>query len=85
MPGSDKLYHALVFAVLAFPLPVLRPHLALTVFVCVIGYGGFIEFIQPMFGRSAEVADLFADSVGAAIGVGSGLVLGRVWRHAMMR
>jgi hypothetical protein len=85
MPGSDKLYHALAFAALAFPLPVLRPQMALAVFVGVIGYGGFIEFIQPMFGRSAEIADLFADGVGAAIGVGSGLVLGRVWRHAAMR
>ncbi|MBK5946393.1 hypothetical protein CCR83_08055 [Rhodobacter veldkampii DSM 11550] len=66
--GSDKLYHILAFACLAFPLPLVRPRLALWVVLGVIAYGGAIEAIQPVFGRQAEWADLLADGIGAILG-----------------
>jgi hypothetical protein len=66
--GSDKVYHVLAFACLAFPLPLVRPRLTLWVILGVIAYGGIIEMIQPFFGRQAEWADLVADGVGAILG-----------------
>lgn len=77
--GSDKLYHALAFACLAFPLPLVRPRLAIWVVLGVIAYGGAIEMIQPFFGRQAEWADLVADGIGAVVGATAGYLLsGRV-------
>ncbi len=66
--GADKIYHVFAFACLAFPLPLVRPRLALWVILGVIAYGGMIEMIQPFFGRQAEWADLIADGVGAILG-----------------
>ena len=66
--GSDKLYHVLAFACLAFPLPLVRPRLALWVVLAVTAYGGMIEMIQPLFGRQAEWGDLVADGIGAILG-----------------
>ena len=66
--GSDKIYHILAFACLAFPLPLVRPRLAIWVVLGVISYGGLIEMIQPFFGRQAEWADLIADGIGAILG-----------------
>lgn len=66
--GSDKAYHVLAFASLAFPLPLVRPRWTVWVILGVIAYGGVIEMIQPFFGRQAEWADLVADGVGAILG-----------------
>jgi hypothetical protein len=76
-PGSDKVYHILAFAVLAFPLPLVRPRLTIWVALGVIAYGGAIELIQPFFGRQAEWADLFADGIGAVVGAVTGYALSR--------
>lgn len=66
--GSDKAYHVLAFASLAFPLPLVRPRWTVWVILGVIAYGGAIEVIQPFFGRQAEWADLLADGIGAILG-----------------
>ena len=75
--GSDKVYHILAFAGLAFPLPLVRPRLTIWVVLGVIAYGGAIEMIQPFFGRQAEWADLLADGVGAVVGAVAGYALSR--------
>jgi VanZ family protein len=74
--GSDKIYHILAFACLAFPLPLVRPRWAVWVILSVIAYGGAIEVIQPFFGRQAEWADLFADGIGAILGASVARQLG---------
>ncbi|NRQ10111.1 hypothetical protein XMV208_000698 [Aliiroseovarius sp. xm-v-208] len=66
--GSDKIYHILAFACLAFPLPLVRPRWTVWVILSVIAYGGAIEVIQPFFGRQAEWVDLVADGIGAILG-----------------
>jgi hypothetical protein len=73
--GSDKIYHILAFASLAFPLSLVRPRLVILVALAVIAYGGSIELVQPFFGRQAEWADLVADTFGAVLGAGAGYVL----------
>jgi hypothetical protein len=75
--GSDKLYHVLAFACLAFPLPLVRPRWTVWVILGVIAYGGVIEVIQPFFGRHAEWADLVADGIGAVVGAVTGSALSR--------
>lgn len=75
--GSDKIYHILAFAGLAFPLPLVRPRLTIWVVLGVIAYGGAIEMIQPFFGRQAERADLLADGIGAVVGAVAGYALSR--------
>lgn len=75
--GSDKLYHILAFACLAFPLPLVRPRWTVWVILSVIAYGGAIEVIQPFFGRQAEWADLVADGIGAVVGAVTGSTLSR--------
>jgi VanZ family protein len=73
--GMDKVYHALAFAFLLIPTALLRPTLLRFILPLAIAYGGMIEIIQPYFGRSADLADLVADSIGAIAGVGVGMAL----------
>jgi VanZ family protein len=75
--GSDKVYHVLAFAALAFPLPLVRPRWTVWVILGVIAYGSVIEVIQPFFGRQAEWADLVADAIGAVVGAVTGTALSR--------
>ncbi|GGD30186.1 VanZ family protein [Sinisalibacter lacisalsi] len=75
--GLDKVFHALAFGVLVLPVALLRPDRLPAVLLLAIAYGGLIELIQPLVGRSAERADLFADALGALAGAGLGLALRR--------
>ncbi len=80
--GSDKFYHVIAFASLAFPLSFVRRRLVVWVTLSAVAYGGVIEIVQPYFGRQAEWADFGADGFGAVLGgaIGyavSGLLL---WR-----
>ena len=77
-PGSDKLYHVVAFAVLAVPLSMAVPGLAVWVFLGTIAYGGVIELVQPSFHRMGEWADWRADAVGAIVGVLIGVAMGRI-------
>jgi len=72
--GIDKLYHASAFAALVFPTAFLRPRLLRAVAPLALLYGGAIEIVQPLVGRTADISDLVADGVGILIGVGLGLV-----------
>jgi VanZ family protein len=78
VPGSDKSHHFLAFAALAFPLSFSRPRLAPWVAFAAAAYGGAIEIIQPLVGRSGEVLDFMADAMGAFIGGAAGAGLRRL-------
>ncbi len=77
--GSDKLAHFGAFIALALPLAFVRPRWIGWLFLLFSAFGGAIEIIQPYVGRSREFADLLADMVGIACGMGLGLLLGRVF------
>ena len=79
--GSDKLVHLIAFAALAFPLARTGRIGLLPVFISASAFGGVIELIQPSFNRSADVNDWVADIVGAALGIGCGLLYRRIRRH----
>ncbi len=76
---SDKYRHAAAYAVLAvlvsvsFLGPRWRP--TLLAFLGVAAFGFAIETIQPSFDRTFDLYDELANSIGAAIGCGSLLLL----------
>ena len=79
--GSDKLVHFIAFAALAFPLARTGRMGLLPVFIGASAFGGVIELIQPSFNRSADVNDWIADVAGVVLGIGCGLLYGRIRRR----
>jgi VanZ family protein len=77
--GVDKLYHMAAFAALIFPTALLRPKSCLRLGCLAILYGGLIEAIQPIFGRSADMSDFWADGLGVAMGIFLGLATRRIF------
>ena len=73
--GSDKLYHLISFAILTLPIAIIRPHALWIILGLSIAYGGAIEIIQPLVNRNCEMADLFADTCGAMLGILAGKLL----------
>ena len=76
---SDKAYHAIAFAALIFPGALLYFRSLIWLIPAALVFGAAIELIQPLVGRSAEVADFVADVVGTACGLALGLIV-RMWR-----
>jgi VanZ family protein len=81
LPHLDKLAHFLAFAALAAPLAWRHPRHWWAVALGALAYGGLIEIIQPLTGRSAEFGDLLADALGAFCGAFLAARFGR-WRPA---
>lgn len=85
---NDKLIHGLMYGVLAVSwlIPLLRtcPHVRTYLYVCVGAtmYGALMETLQRFctLTRSGEIADLLADFIGVAIGIGI-VVLLRIINH----
>jgi VanZ family protein len=77
--GVDKLYHMVAFAALIFPTVLLRPTWCLRFGCLAILYGGIIEAIQPVFGRSADMSDFWADGLGVAMGIFLGVATRRIF------
>lgn len=77
----DAELHFAAWAALAFLVTVAlrsgsRPSVGVTVVAAIgaISFGGLIEALQFLTGRSAEVIDLIADAIGATVGAGAGTV-----------
>ena len=79
LQGVDKLYHMIAFAALIFPTVLLRRKSCLRFGCLAILYGGIIEAIQPVFGRSADMSDFWADGLGVAMGIFLGLAARRIF------
>ena len=80
VPGSDKWHHFVAFAVLVFPLAYCNKRYAIVIAIAALGYGGFIEIVQPYVNRYGEFNDFVADGIGVCIGIvyGHGFVF--FWR-----
>ena len=74
LPLGDKQIHFIAFALLALPLGWVRPRWVLPLVAGCVAYGGAIELLQPLVGRSGEWADLLADALGVVLGVLPGQV-----------
>lgn len=74
-PGADKVQHFVAFLVLTVPICARHPRAALWLVPAAAVLGGAIEVIQPLTGRTRELADFVADVLGAL----AGAWLGRRW------
>ena len=82
---TDLALHFAAWAALAFLVTIAlrsgsRPSVGATVAAAVgaIAFGGLIEALQPLTGRSAAVTDLVADALGATVGAAAGAAA--AWR-----
>ncbi|WP_204114937.1 VanZ family protein [Shimia biformata] len=75
LPGNDKAYHFIAFAMLSLPCAILSPRWLVALIPLALVFGAMIEVIQPMVGRERELADFSADSLGAACGAALGIFL----------
>ncbi|MBD1367346.1 VanZ family protein [Mucilaginibacter sp. ZT4R22] len=92
-PGFDKLTHCGLFFVLAvlycygsirkFKTREVRIEIAMKNTIVLISYGALIEMLQMYVftWRSGEAADLFADTVGACMGIFGVLVTSNALNH----
>ncbi|MFT5807196.1 MAG: VanZ family protein [Moritella dasanensis] len=63
--GYDKLNHFIAFATLALLFDYSFPNSTITLFMTLLGFGIFIEFIQGMIpGRTTSHWDIIADLIG---------------------
>ncbi len=76
---SDKAYHVIAFAALIFPGALLYLRSLIWLIPAALVFGAAIELVQPLVGRTAEVADFVADVVGVACGLILGLTMRRWW------
>lgn len=68
VPGSDKTQHAITFGVLtALAIGAFPRTSRLICGVALSLLGAAIEVVQPMFGRSQDVRDWYADTIGIAV------------------
>ena len=67
--GFDKALHAAGFLTLVIPLSWCDRLPWPAIFFGALAFGGAIELIQPLMGRTAEWLDWFADGAGAAAGI----------------
>ncbi|RWY46267.1 VanZ family protein [Mucilaginibacter gilvus] len=92
-PGFDKLTHCGLFFVLAvlycygsirkFKTRQVRSEIAIKNTIVLISYGALIEVLQMYIftWRSGDMADLFADTVGACMGIFGVLVTSNALNH----
>jgi VanZ family protein len=85
--GRDKIYHTSVYGMLAILLFATLQASGWTIrqaFISVLGigmvYGIVDELTQPLFRRSAEIADWFADVIGLLLGLAICLAVGAISR-----
>lgn len=83
--GFDKLGHFIAYAVLAFFAMRAVDRCGLIPFVVVVVactiFGGIIEIVQPIVGRTMELADFLVDLAGAAGGAVLAAIPGRTNRR----
>jgi len=77
LANIDRFIHVIAFAILSFPLIYTNRLNFLTVLIIFSVFGGTIEIIQPLSGRSAEIYDWVANIAG----IFSGLFLVRAYNR----
>ena len=77
VPGNDKTYHLIAYAILAFPTSVTNQKV-LSMTLLFILMGGAIEIIQPYVNRYGEWLDFIANTIGVVIGLAIGLFLNKL-------
>ena len=66
---SDKLFHIIAYFSLSFPTAFRKKYSYILIFIWFFLFGVTIEAIQPYFERNYELDDIFANSLGALLGI----------------
>ena len=66
---SDKFLHFIAYGVMVLPVSLGRIFPQFLVFIIALSYGGFIELIQPYWGRDADIMDMWANIAGIVFGI----------------
>ena len=66
---SDNFLHLIAYILVVLPVLLERVYSQLMVFIVALAFGGFIELIQPFFGREADIMDFFSNAVGILFGI----------------
>lgn len=64
LPGTDKTHHLLSYFVVMLPIAWRKPKYWPLMALCIVGWSGVIELIQPSVNRYGEWLDLLANSLG---------------------
>ncbi|MCH3907821.1 MAG: VanZ family protein [Sphaerochaeta sp.] len=84
IPFADKGSHAVAYCALGFSIGMWRTRgwkgFAVSL-VCVVAFGVLLELVQPQFGRYLELADVAADAIGGATGLGLMAAVRRLFLH----
>mgnify|MGYP005851955469 CR=1 FL=1 len=75
--GNDKILHLTAWGLAIVPAALALGVRVLPVAVLFLAISSIIEFLQPLSGRTFEVADMLANGVGLALGALLGIVLRR--------
>lgn len=76
--GNDKLQHIAAFFALTLPAACYRPKWLLWMAPLAAGFGGAIELLQPLVGRSRDLADWYADLIGISAAGALGYVVHQI-------
>ena len=68
-PGSDKTYHFIAYAALAFPTALRKPKHWESIVIGFALYSGLIELVQPHVNRYGEWTDFLANISGLFAGI----------------
>lgn len=83
--GIDKVVHFWIFFFVALPALSTAPRTWPWLVPMVILFGIALEFIQPYFGRGAEIGDAIANALGTITAVPVGRWLHRFWLKPRQR
>ncbi len=81
----DKVVHFVLFFVLVLPALSVRPRIWVWLVPLATLFGVAIEFVQPVFGRGKEYADMLANGMGALAAVPVGYLIHRIWADSRRR
>ena len=83
VPGSDKLHHAIAYAMLMLPVALRKPDKWIFYGLFFIAYSGGIELVQPYVNRYGEWLDLLANSAGVVCAVVIAGIVNRLFPEKM--
>ena len=78
-PGNDKTMHLIAYAVLAFPVSIIKPKKYIYYLLFYGIWSGIIEIFQPYVNRYGEWEDLYANCTGLFLGYVVGLLLSKLF------
>ena len=78
--SNDKLHHLVAFAGIILPSALWNRPVLIWLLPTAFFFGAGIELLQPLVGRSRDIMDLFANTIGIGIGALIALIAHKITR-----